>query len=85
MFLKRLLKRTLLNLKFLKNTSLTLVVFVALANSGFYLAETMTGRPIFANTLKVLGFCPAPKITLSEPILTNKSVVGGEKMIRMSR
>ena len=27
----------------------------------------MTGRPIFANTLKVLGFCPAPKITLSAP------------------
>ena len=79
MFLKRLLKRTLLNLKFLKNTSLTLVVFVALANSGFYLAETMTGKPIFANTLKVLGFCPAPKITLSEPILTVTSVEGGEK------
>jgi hypothetical protein len=67
MFLKRLLKRTLLNKKFLKNTSLSLVVFVALANAGFYFAETMTGRPIFANTLKVLGFCPAPKITLSAP------------------
>jgi hypothetical protein len=68
MFLKRLLKRTLLNRKFLKNTSLSLVVFVALANAGFYFAETITGRPIFANTLKVLGFCPAPKITISEPI-----------------
>ena len=67
MILKRLLKRTLLNKKFLKNTSLSLVVFVALANAGFYFAETMTGRPIFANTLKVLGFCPAPKITLSAP------------------
>jgi hypothetical protein len=67
MFLKRLLKRTLLNKRFLKNTSLSLVVFVALANAGFYFAETMTGRPIFANTLKVLGFCPAPKITLSAP------------------
>ena len=40
---------------------------MALANAGFYIAETMTGRPIFANTLKVLGFCPAPKITLSAP------------------
>ena len=68
MFLKRLLKRTLFNRKFLKNTSLSLVVFVALANAGFYFAETITGRPIFANTLKVLGFCPAPKITISEPI-----------------
>ena len=67
MFFKRLLKRTLLNKRFLKNTSLSLVVFVALANAGFYFAETMTGRPIFANTLKVLGFCPAPKITLSAP------------------
>ena len=67
MLLKRLLKRTLLNKRFLKNTSLSLVVFVALANAGFYFAETMTGRPIFANTLKVLGFCPAPKITLSAP------------------
>ncbi len=52
----------------MKNTSLSLVVFVALANAGFYFAETITGRPIFANTLKVLGFCPAPKITISEPI-----------------
>jgi len=67
LFFKRLLKRTLLNKRFLKNTSLSLVVFVALANAGFYIAETMTGRPIFANTLKVLGFCPAPKITLSAP------------------
>ena len=67
MFFKRLLKRTLLNKRFLKNTSLSLVVFIALANAGFYIAETMTGRPIFANTLKVLGFCPAPKITLSAP------------------
>jgi hypothetical protein len=67
LFFKRLLKRTLLNKRFLKNTSLSLVVFVALANAGFYFAETMTGRPIFANTLKVLGFCPAPKITLSAP------------------
>lgn len=67
MFFKRLLKRTLLSKRFLKNTSLSLVVFIALANAGFYFAETMTGRPIFANTLKVLGFCPAPKITLSAP------------------
>jgi hypothetical protein len=67
LFFKRLLKRTLLNKRFLKNTSLSLVVFIALANAGFYIAETMTGRPIFANTLKVLGFCPAPKITLSAP------------------
>jgi hypothetical protein len=67
LFFKRLLKRTLLNKRFLKNISLSLVVFVALANAGFYFAETMTGRPIFANTLKVLGFCPAPKITLSAP------------------
>ena len=80
MFLKRLLKRTLLNKKFLKNTSLSLVVFVALANAGFYFAETMTGRPIFANTLKVLGFCPAPKITLSGPKLPTTADEGSEKV-----
>jgi len=80
MILKRLLKRTLLNNKFLKNTSLSLVVFVALANAGFYFAETMTGRPIFANTLKVLGFCPAPKITLSGPKLPTTADEGSEKV-----
>ena len=80
MFFKRLLKRTLLNKRFLKNTSLSLVVFVALANAGFYFAETMTGRPIFANTLKVLGFCPAPKITLSGPKIPTTEDEGSEKV-----
>ncbi len=80
MILKRLLKRTLLNKKFLKNTSLSLVVLIALANAGFYIAETMTGRPIFANTLKVLGFCPAPKITLSGPKLPTTADKGSEKV-----
>ena len=80
MFFKRLLKRSLLNKRFLKNTSLSLVVFIALANAGFYIAETMTGRPIFANTLKVLGFCPAPKITLSGPRLPTTADEGSERV-----
>jgi len=80
LFFKRLLKRTLLNKRFLKNTSLSLVVFVALANAGFYFAETMTGKPIFANTLKVLGFCPAPKITLSGPKIPTTEDEGSEKV-----
>jgi len=81
LFLKRLLKRTLLNKRFLKNTSLSLVILIALANAGFYVAETMTGKPIFANTLKVLGFCPSPKITLSaqEPSTTDKSKADEDK------
>ena len=40
----------------------------------------MTGRPIFANTLKVLGFCPAPKITLSGPKLPTTKDEGSEKV-----
>ena len=81
LFLKRLLKRTLLNKRFLKNTSLSLVILIALANAGFYVAETMTGKPIFANTLKVLGFCPSPKITLSaqEPSTTDKDKADEDK------
>jgi hypothetical protein len=41
----------------------------------------MTGKPIFANTLKVLGFCPSPKITLSaqEPSTTDKSKADEDK------
>ena len=81
LFLKRLLKRTLLNKRFLKNTSLSLVILIALSNAGFYVAETMTGKPIFANTLKVLGFCPSPKITLSaqEPSTTDKDKADEDK------
>ena len=53
---------------------------MALANAGFYFAETMTGKPIFANTLKVLGFCPAPKITLSGPRLPTTADEGSERV-----
>lgn len=58
-----------------------MVILIALANAGFYVAETMTGKPIFANTLKVLGFCPSPKITLSaqEPSTTDKSKADEDK------
>ena len=40
----------------------------------------MTGRPIFANTLKVLGFCPAPKITLSGPKIPTTADEGSERV-----
>ena len=58
-----------------------MVILIALANAGFYVAETMTGKPIFANTLKVLGFCPSPKITLSaqEPSTTDKDKADEDK------
>ena len=58
-----------------------MVILIALANAGFYVAETMTGKPIFANTLKVLGFCPSPKITLSaqEPSTSDKDKADEDK------
>ena len=58
-----------------------MVILIALSNAGFYVAETMTGKPIFANTLKVLGFCPSPKITLSaqEPSTTDKDKADEDK------
>jgi hypothetical protein len=37
----------------------TLTFLIASLNFTFYLIETMTGKPILANSLKVLGFCPA--------------------------
>ena len=51
--------------RFFKNAVITFTFIIAVTNFSFYVAETFTGKPVFANTLKVLGFCPAPVI---EPI-----------------
>lgn len=48
--------------RFLKNALITFTFIIAVTNFSFYLADTLTGKPIFANSLKVLGFCPAPTI-----------------------
>ena len=51
--------------RFFKNAVITFTFIIAVTNAGFYVADSITGKPILANTLKVLGFCPAPAI---EPI-----------------
>jgi hypothetical protein len=48
--------------RFFKHAVITFTFIVAVTNAGFYIADSITGKPILANTLKVLGFCPAPAI-----------------------
>ena len=48
--------------KRLKNSLIAFTFLLATANSVFYIAESMTGKPLLANTLDVLGFCAAPEI-----------------------
>ena len=40
---------------------------IAAATAGFYISDTMTGTPVFAQALKVVGFCPAPVATVVGP------------------
>jgi hypothetical protein len=40
---------------------------IAVATAGFYISDTMTGTPVFAKALKVVGFCPAPTATVVGP------------------
>ena len=40
---------------------------IASATAAFYISDTMTGTPVFANALKVVGFCPAPTATVVGP------------------
>jgi hypothetical protein len=58
--------------RLLKNTFITLTFIIAITNALFYVSETITGKPILGNTLKVLGFCPAVVIekVSNQPILT---------------
>jgi len=51
-----------MNKRFFRNAVITFTFIVAVTNAGFYVADSITGKPILANTLKVLGFCPAPAI-----------------------
>ena len=37
---------------------------VTVINAGFYFAETLSGEPVYAKTLKVFGFCPAEQATI---------------------
>lgn len=55
----------------LKSSVIAFTFLLALANATFYMSETLTGKPVLSDTLKVLGFCPAPTIkaitTISKP------------------
>ena len=49
-------------------TAFEILTFViATATAGFYISDTMTGTPVFAQALKVVGFCPAPVVTVVGP------------------
>jgi hypothetical protein len=44
--------------KIFKNSFFVLMFLVTVLNTGFYFAETLSGEPVYANALKVVGFCP---------------------------
>ena len=50
--------------KYLKNASFILVFIITILNAGFYFAETLSGQPVYAKALKVIGFCPADQVTV---------------------
>lgn len=51
----------------LKNSLITFTFLLAVSNAIFYVSDTMTGKPIFAEALKVIGFCPAvPEVVVGE-------------------
>ena len=46
-------------------TAFEILTFViATATAGFYISDTMTGTPVFAKALEVVGFCPAAPVTV---------------------
>jgi collagen type II alpha len=44
-----------------------LTFIIAVATAGFYISDTMTGTPVFAKALTVVGFCPATTATIVGP------------------
>jgi len=74
-----------MNKRFLKNAVITFTFIIAVTNFSFYVAETVSGKPVFANTLKVLGFCPAPAIetqratTIAPPAISGPAGAKGDK------
>jgi hypothetical protein len=56
-----------LNKRFLKNTFLAVISILTLINAGFYFADTLSGTPVYANALKVIGFCPAGEKVIVGP------------------
>jgi hypothetical protein len=50
--------------KIFKNAFFALMFLVTVINAGFYFAETLSGEPVYANALKVVGFCPAEQATI---------------------
>lgn len=48
-----------MKMRFFRHAVLAFTFLIASLNLTFYVVETMTGKPLLANSLKVLGFCPA--------------------------
>jgi hypothetical protein len=48
----------------LKNSFFILVFLITILNAGFYFAETLSGEPVYAKALKIVGFCPAEQATI---------------------
>jgi hypothetical protein len=65
--------------RFFRHAIIAFTFLIASLNFTFYLIETMTGKPVLANSLKVLGFCPAVPTPFQKVESKAPSAISGEK------
>jgi len=68
-----------MKMRFFKHAIIAFTFLIASLNLTFYLVETMTGKPLLANSLKVLGFCPAVPTPFQKVESGAPSAISGEK------
>lgn len=68
-----------MKMRFFRHAVLAFTFLIASLNLTFYVVETMTGKPLLANSLKVLGFCPAVPTPFQKVESGAPSAISGEK------
>jgi hypothetical protein len=68
-----------MKLRFFRHAVIAFTFLIASLNLTFYIVETMTGKPLLANSLKVLGFCPAVPTPFQKVESGAPSAISGEK------
>ena len=66
-------------MRLFKHAIIAFTFLIASLNFTFYLIETMTGKPVLANSLKVLGFCPAVPTPFQKVDSTAPPAISGDK------
>ena len=68
-----------MKMRFFRHAIIAFTFLIASLNLTFYLVETMTGKPLLANSLKVLGFCPAVPTPFQKVESGVPPAISGEK------